>query len=143
MNIVRTTLAMTVAALVTAVSITALAPAASASSPTAPTSERARVYYGALALSSDGAVGGYYNTRTKGAAFNGALRQCRQRSDYPGTCTKVGWVRNACGAVSVKFGADGFVRDAKFGWGPSKRVAVRQAKARFGGQVRGWVCTAR
>jgi hypothetical protein len=140
MKTLRTTFAITVAALLAAVTLTALAPSAGA----APASERAgRTYYGALAIATDGAVGGYYNARSKAAAFGGALRQCRQKSNYPGTCVKVGWVRNACGAVSVKFGSDGFVSDVRFGWGPSKRVAIAQARRGFGGQIRGWVCTAR
>lgn len=144
MKTLRTTFAMTVAALLAVATLTTLAPAAGASSAAAPASERAvRVYYGALALSTDGAVGGYYDARTKAAAYRGALRQCRQKSNYPGTCAKVGWVRNACGAVSVKFGSDGFVSDARFGWGRTKRIAISQARRGFGGQIRGWVCTTR
>lgn len=141
MNTLRTTFAMTIAALLAAVTLTALAPSAGAA---APTNERAaRTYYGAIALAADGAVGYAYDFRTKGAALRAAHNKCRDKSDYPGTCTKVGWVRNACGAVSVRFGADGFVSRYKFGWGRTKRIAIQQAKRNFGGQIRAWVCTTR
>ena len=101
MTTFRTTFALTVAAVLAAVSLTF---ASSASAAPAEERERAgRVYYGAIALASDGAFGYSYDFGTKRAALNAAHQRCRQRSDYPGTCTKVGWIRNACGAVSVKY----------------------------------------
>ncbi|MDQ4053175.1 MAG: DUF4189 domain-containing protein [Actinomycetota bacterium] len=140
----RTTIAMTAAALLTAACLTVLAPAAGAASPGAPTNERsARALYGAIALAADGAVGYTYDLHTKRAALRAAHKQCRQRSDYAGTCTKVGWIRNACGAVAVKFRPSGFVSRYKFGWGRTKRAAVEEAKRGFGGQIGAWVCTSR
>ena len=101
MTTFRTTFALTVAAVLAGVSLTF---ASSAGAAPADESQRAGgVYFGAIALASDGAFGYSFDFRTKQAALNAAHQRCRQRSDYPGTCTKVGWIRNACGAVSVKY----------------------------------------
>jgi len=136
----RTTLA--VAALLAAACLSALAPSAGAVA--APAAERpARVVYGAIALAADGAVGYTYDFRTRRAALRAALRQCRQGSDYASTCKKVGWIRNSCGAVAVKFRPSGFVKYYKFGWGRTKRDAVREARQGFGGRTQAWVCTSR
>ena len=141
MTTFRTTFALTVAALLAGVSLTF---ASSASAATADESKRAgRAYFGAIALASDGAFGYSYDFGTKRAALNAAHQRCRQRSDYPGTCTKVGWIRNACGAVAVKYDRQGFVSRYKFGWGGTKQAAIAAAKRNFGGVIRTWVCTTR
>ncbi len=141
MTTFRTTFAMTVAAVLAAVS---LAFASSAAAAPAEDSPRAgRTYFGAIALASDGAFGYSFDFGTKRAALNAAHQRCRQRSEYPGTCTKVGWIRNACGAVSVKYDRQGFVSRYKFGWGGTKAIAIAQARRNFGGTIRAWVCTTR
>lgn len=143
MSINRTTIALAAVSAVAAVSLL-VAPGAGASAPAAPSSERAaRAYFGAIALAADGAAGYAYDFGTKRAALRAAHQRCKSLSDYPDTCTRVGWVRNACGAVAVKFRPDGFVARYKFGWGRSKAVAIRMAKRNFGGDIRAWVCTAR
>ncbi len=141
MTTFRTTFALTVAAVMAVASLTF---ASSASAAPADESERAgRVYYGAIALAADGAFGYSYDFGTKRAALDAAHQRCRQRSDFPSTCTKAGWIRNACGAVAVKYDREDFVDRYKFGWGRTKRAAVAAAKRDFGGEIRTWVCTTR
>ncbi len=136
----RSLLVMTIAAVLASASLSF---ASSAGAATADQSQRVRLYYGAISLASDGAFGYSYDFGTKRAAQNAAQQRCRQHSDYPGTCTQVGWFRNACGAVAVKYDREGFVSRYKFGWGTTKPRAVAQARRNFGGTIRTWVCTTR
>ena len=141
MTTFRTTFALTVAAVLAGVSLTFASSAGAA--PAEESQRTGGVYFGAIALASDGAFGYSFDFRTKQAALNAAHQRCRTRSDYPGTCTKVGWIRNACGAVSVKYDRQGFVTRYKFGWGATKPIAIAQARRNFGGKIRAWVCTTR
>lgn len=142
MNQIRTIVAMAVAT-VLAGTMLAFAPASNASTSSAPTTERSRAFYGAIALSADSTIAYSYDYRTKRRALRAAYRKCKARAEYPGTCTKVGWVRNGCGAVAVKYGTNGLVSRYKFGWGRTKAIAKANARRNFGGQIRGWVCTTR
>lgn len=142
---------LVVALLAVALGVTAALVAATPASaatvsgePTSP-SERGRAFYGAIALSVDGAGGIANDKRTKFRAKRAAKRQCKRRSDYPGQC-KVGvWVRNACGAISVKRNADGFI--TRYGWAVRryKRPAIRAAQHKCGRKCQryAWVCTTR
>jgi hypothetical protein len=141
MTTFRTTFALTLAAVLAGVSLTFASSAGAA--PAEQSKQAGRVYYGAIALASDGAFGYSYDFATKRAALDAAQQRCRQRSEYPGTCTKIGWIRNACGAVAVKYDRQGFVSRYKFGWGGTKRAAIAAAKRNFGGTIRTWVCTTR
>ena len=78
--------------------------------------------YGAIAIGKDGAAGYSYNFGTKAAAYRRALSECNQRSAY--RCVKVGWVRNACGAVAVKYGSRGLVSRYNFGYARSRPGAT-------------------
>ena len=143
MHTIRTIIAMAITALL-AGTLLAFAPASGATADRpAPTERAARVYYGAIALSADSTIAYAYDYRTKGRALKAAYKRCKRKAHYPGTCTKVGWVRNGCGAVAVKYGNDGLVSRYKFGWGATKTRAKQNAQRGFGGQLRGWVCTTR
>jgi len=125
----------------------ALVPATSASadSDSEAPSPRLRSYYGAIALSVDGAGGIANDKRTKARAKRVAKAQCKRRSNYPGQCEVGVWVRNACGAISVKRNADGFV--TRYAWAVRKykRPAVRAAQHKCGSSCKryAWVCTTR
>ncbi|GAA5155433.1 hypothetical protein GCM10023340_40690 [Nocardioides marinquilinus] len=102
-----------------------------------------RAYYGAIAMANDGAWGVAYDYRTRAGAYDRALKGCRKNAAYPGTCRKIGWVRNACGAVAAKFNSRGFVTRYKYGFAATKVGAKRKARANFGGRIVTWVCTTR
>jgi hypothetical protein len=124
--------------------LAAAAPASAESGSTSP-SERGRNYFGAIALSVDGAGGIANDKRTKAKAKRVAKKKCKRRSNYPGQCKVAVWVRNACGAVSVRRDANGFV--TRYGWavrrykGPAVRAAQRKCGNRC--QKYAWVCTTR
>lgn len=115
---------------------------ASASSPD---SEQRRDYYGAISVSSDNAWGGSYDYANKRKAIKRSQAECKQRSNYPGTCEAAVWVRNGCAALSVKLNNDGFV--TKYGWAVNrfKGPAVKAAQNKCGRKCvkRAWVCTTR
>lgn len=114
----------------------------SASAKSAASESQARSYYGAIALGKDGATGYGTNYRTRAGAYDRALRECNQRSAF--RCVKVGWVRNACGAVAVKFNSSGTrVTRYKYGYAVTRHRAEANARRNFGGQIRAWVCTKR
>ena len=119
---------------------TALPTSASADSP-----EQRRNYYGALSISSDNAWGGSYDYGTKRKAIKRAQRECKERSNYPGTCETAVWVRNGCAALSVKLNSDGFV--TRYGWAVDryKGPAIKAAQKKCGNKCvkRAWVCTTR
>ena len=118
------------------------APSASASSDT---SQQRRNYFGALSISSDNAWGGSYDYVTKRKAIKRAQRECKKRSNYPGTCERAVWVRNGCAALSVKLNSDGFV--TRYGWAVNryKGPAIKAAQKKCGKKCvkRAWVCTTR
>jgi Domain of unknown function (DUF4189) len=124
--------------------LAAAAPASAESGSTSP-SERGRNYYGAIALSVDGAGGIANDKRTKARAKRVAKKQCKRRSNYPGKCEVGVWVRNACGAISVKRNSDGFI--TRYAWAVRryKRPAVRAAQRKCGRKCQryAWVCTTR
>lgn len=127
-----------------AATMLALIPAGSAQAAESPASARAaRNYFGAIAISADAATGYSYDYRTRKRAQNVAVAKCRQRSNYPGTCRIAGWMRNACGAVAVKYDSRGFVSRYKYGWAGTKQGAKNAARRNFGGQIRTFVCTTR
>lgn len=154
----RKALALTIAGLL-AGALLALTPAAGAATtspdqalsqtvgkPAGPTLERARRYYGAIALSYDNTVTGKYDVRTKARAKRAALRKCQRLAAVPDSCRTVVWVRNGCAAVSVRLRDDGTV--AKYGWGTgrTKAVAKRRALRAVPGshdRIRAWLCTTR
>ena len=111
----------------------------------APTERAARAYYGAIALSVDGAGGIANDKRSKAKAKRVAKAQCKRRSNYPGRCEVGVWVRNACGAISVKRNANGFI--TRYGWAVRryKGPAVRAAQHKCGSSCKryAWVCTTR
>jgi hypothetical protein len=122
------------------------ASAANVDPSSSPSSERARSYFGAISIGlRDAAAGWSYNYRTKYRAKRAAQRACKRRSDYPGRCRSVVWVRNGCAAVSVKVRSNGSV--ARYGWAVRryKRPAIRAAQQKCGRRCvkRAWVCTAR
>jgi hypothetical protein len=125
----------------------ALVPATSASADAGsePNSPRLRNYYGAIALSVDGAGGIANDKRTKARAKHVAMAQCKRRSNYPGQCEVGVWVRNACGAISVRLNSDGFI--TRYAWAVRnyKRPAVRAAQHKCGSSCKryAWVCTTR
>jgi uncharacterized protein DUF4189 len=140
---------MVVAALAVALGTTAtLATAGSASAEegsTSPAQRSARAYYGAIALSVDGGGGIANDKRTKAKAKRVAKAKCKRNSNYPGKCEVGVWVRNACGAISVKVNADGFI--TRYGWAVRryKGPAVRAAQHKCGSSCKkyAWVCTTR
>lgn len=107
------------------------------------TASKARNYWGAIAISRDAAWGVAYDHRSKSGALKAAQRRCKSHSSEPGQCRKVGWVRNACGAVAVKYYDSGAVRRYKFGYGQTKNAAKSRARRNFGGDILTWVCTTR
>jgi hypothetical protein len=111
----------------------------------APTERAARNFYGAIALSVDGGGGIANDKRTKARAKRVAKAKCRRHSNYPGRCEVGVWVRNACGAISVKRNADGFI--TRYGWAVRryKGPAVRAAQHKCGSSCKryAWVCTTR
>ncbi len=138
------TLALAVAALGVTLAFATTTPAVAAESGTSPT-ERARSYYGAIAISVDARGGIANDRRTKAAAKRAAKAKCKRQSQYPGRCFTAVWVRNACGAVSVKLNSDGFV--TRYGWAVRryKGPAIRAAQQKCGSNCRklAWVCTTR
>jgi len=100
----------------------------------------AQDYYGAIAYSpSTGAHGWSNDHRSRGAAQNTALANCRK---HAGDCAVPIWFRNACGALAV--GANGYGS----GWGTSRNLAesyALQSCRRHTGDcaIRRWVCTTR
>lgn len=138
--------AATVLALGVALALTGATPATANADPSsAPASERARNYFGAIALSVDGAGGIANDKRTKRKAKRAAKAKCKRRSNYPGQCEVGVWVRNACGAISVKRNSDGFI--TRYAWAVRryKGPAVRAAQHKCGGKCKkyAWVCTTR
>jgi hypothetical protein len=123
----------------------AAATPASAEGGSTPPSERGRAYYGAIALSVDGAGGIANDKRTKARAKRVAKRKCKRRSNYPRQCEVGVWVRNACGAISVKRNSDGFI--TRYAWAVRryKGPAVRAAQHKCGRNCQryAWVCTTR
>lgn len=107
-----------------------------------------RNYYGAIALSLGDGAGGIANDRSsKAAAKRGAMATCKRRSSSPGQCEVGVWVKNACGAISVKRSGGGI---GGYGWavrktkGPAVRAAQHECTKRFGKcRKYGWVCTTR
>ncbi len=98
--------------------------------------------FGAISLATDGAAGAAFQSRSKRAAFANSQRECKRRSSYPGTCTKIVWVSRGCAAVAARFDRDGFVTKVK--WASrarTKAAAKRAAKRNFGGRIVAWVCT--
>jgi hypothetical protein len=122
----------------------AVGPATSASA-SPDSSERARNYYGSIALSVDGGGGLSYDYRTKAKAIKVAKSKCKRKSNYPGRCRTAVWVRNGCAAVSVKRNADGFI--TRYGWAVRryKGPAISAAKHKCGSKCKryAWVCTTR
>lgn len=103
-------------------------------------------YYGAISVSmADGAGGWSYDYGTKRAAKRAAQRSCKNRSDYPGSCRKIVWVRNGCAAVVARYWSDGSIRRYAWGIGNTKRQAINRAKAELNylGRTNTWVCTTR
>ena len=144
----------TTAALVAALTFApvAVAGASPSASPSARASDRASdnarapgvtKYFGAISLGSDARIGYARDYRSRRAAITAANQLCRQRSRFPATCTSVGWMRNACGAVSVRYRPDGSVHRYQFAWGTSPTHASREARRGFGGQIRTAICTTR
>ncbi len=98
-------------------------------------------YHGAIAISpSSKAMGWSYDYKTRWAAENAALNECRQHAS---DCRIATWFRNACGAVSI--GENG-------GWGANWGRSIHQAKYKSKRmcrqndsycQVERWVCTTR
>jgi hypothetical protein len=125
----------------------ALVPAgsASASGESESPSQRLRTNYGAIAISIDGRGGIANDKGSRAKAQRVAKAKCKRASDYPGKCEIAVWVRNACGAVSVKWNSDGFV--TKYGWAVRayKGPAVRAAQDKCGSSCKrhAWVCTTR
>lgn len=116
-----------------------------ASASSADSSQQRRNYYGALSISSDNAWGGSYDYGRKRKAIKRAQRECKERSNYPGTCEAAVWVRNGCAALSVKLNSDGFV--TRYGWAVNrfKGPAIKAAQKKCGKKCvkRAWVCTTR
>ncbi len=113
-------------------------------------SERARNHYGAIAFSwGDGAGGIANDVRTKAKAKKQAKAICKRRSSFPAQCAVGVWVRNACGALSVRQNGDGTIEG--YGWavrpykGPAIRAAHAKCTKRFGKKCKkyAWVCTTR
>lgn len=108
-------------------------------------SSKRRDYYGAISVSSDNAWGGSYDYANKRAALKRAQKECKKRSNLPGTCESAVWVRNGCAALSVKLNSEGYV--TRYGWavdrnkGPAIRAA--QHKCGNGCKKRAFVCTTR
>lgn len=100
-------------------------------------------YFGAISLSSDAKIGFARDYRTRRGAINAAKRLCRQRSHAPASCTSVGWMRDACGALSVRYRPNGSVHRYRFAWGTSPALASREARRGFGGEIRIAICTVR
>ncbi len=125
----------------------ALVPAASATTGggSESPSPRLRTNYGAIAISIDGRGGIANDKSSKAKAKRVAKAKCKRSSDYPGKCEVAVWVRNACGAISVKWNADGFV--TRYGWAVRayKGPAVRAAQHKCGSSCKrhAWVCTTR
>lgn len=118
-------------------------PAVKTSTTTAP---RRRRYFGAISLNyRDNSSAYSYNYRTKRRALRAAQRRCKRRSNYPGHCHKIVWVRNGCAAVAVRY--DRYHRIREVGWGVAyrKRRAIRKAKRQVGRGARRhtYVCTTR
>jgi len=122
----------------------AVGPATSASADPG-SSERARNYYGAIALSIDGGGGLSYDYRTKAKATRVAKQKCKRKTNYPGRCQVAVWVRNGCAAVSVKRNADGFI--TRYGWAVRryKGPAISAAQHKCGRNCKryAFVCTTR
>ena len=111
---------------------------ATAASAVAPASARGPSY-GAIAIGADGAAGYSKNFGKKKTAYKRALKECNSRSSYK--CVKVGWVRNGCAAVSVKYRSNGFVKRYKFGYAGSLSKAKKAARRGFGGSVLTSMCS--
>jgi len=128
-------------ALGVSLAVTTALPASASSN----SSEQRRNYYGALSISSDNAWGGSFDYGTKRGAIKRAQRECKDRSNLPGTCEAAVWVRNGCAALSVKLNSDGFV--TKYGWAVNrfKGPAIKAAQKKCGKKCvkRAWVCTTR
>ncbi len=143
-HLVVALVAVTLGVTAALVAATPASAATVAGEPTSP-SERGRAYYGAIALSVDRAGGIANDKRTKARAKRVAKAKCKRRSNYPGKCVVAVWVRNACGAVSVKLNSDGFV--TRYGWAVRryKRPAIRAAQHKCGRKCQryAWVCTTR
>lgn len=137
-NSIRAQLALSIVIAVTA-ALFALVPASAAQAQTA----QGRDYYGAIALSSDGTATYAFDYSTKRGALNAAFNRCRSRSNVPSDCVKVGWVRNACGAVAVQERSNGTISRYNFGFSSSRARAEANARRNFGGRIAAWVCTTR
>lgn len=127
-------------------STTAGAASSAAASAQAGVAARAVNYYGSIALSpADGAVGWSYDYRTRRGAIKRAKRECRQASDYPWRCRKVGWVRNGCLALAVRWNGSGGIARWASAYRYGKRAAYRAAKKRCGPgcRRRAFTCTTR
>lgn len=101
-------------------------------------------YFGAIAVASDGAAGWSYDYPARAGAIGRAVRECRARSNYPGTCRGIVWVRNGCAAVSLLW-RNGSI--ANVGWGVAytraRAVAISRNKAGYGSRLAASVCTTR
>lgn len=103
-------------------------------------------YFGAISVSRDWAAGWAYDYRTRHRAVRASLHNCKIRSNYPGSCRKIVWVRNGCAAVAAKWSpTTGFITRVSWGIAYTKRKAIRRAKAKLSAPKRtvAWVCTTR
>ncbi|WP_370289925.1 DUF4189 domain-containing protein [Nocardioides sp.] len=107
--------------------------------------ERARDYYGSISVSADGAFAYALDRRTKSGAIRDAYATCRRTADFPGTCRKIVWFRNACAAIAYRTGADGFISKIDYGYGRTRPAAIASAKRRLSGpdKILGYACTTR
>lgn len=118
--------------------------ATAAPAPSAPL-ERARDYYGSISVSADGAFGVALDRRTKQGAIRDAYAKCKRTADYPGTCRKIVWFRNACAAIAYRTNSEGFISKLDYGYGRTRPAAIASAKRRLSGpdKILGWACTTR
>ena len=140
-SVIHTNLILGIVGAVAAAMFALLPASAAQAEPAQP--NRARAYYGAIALSNDGTATYAFDYRTKRAALSAAYKRCKSRSSLPRNCRKVGWVRNACGAVAVKKYPSGYISRYHYGYGRNKAAAKAAARRNFGGQIAVWVCTTR
>jgi hypothetical protein len=87
-------------------------------------------YWGAIAISIDGAYGTSWDYATKKAALKRSKAECKDHSDLPGKCANVVYTVNGCAAVSVKFNSKGLVRKYGYAYGDERDAVVRAAQRR-------------
>ena len=87
-------------------------------------------YWGAIAISVDGAYGTSWDYATKKAALKRSRSECKKHSDYPDKCENVVYTVNGCAAVSVKFNSKGFARKYGYAYGEKRDAVVRAAQRR-------------